>query len=97
MASISETNISDEQIDRILWAFFEDWDVGINALKSRDTKEFLSIMKKIGELLIGIESDKAMLRCQHRLELITKALIQGLPPEHVRNRNTKTRKTRTEL
>ena len=89
-ASINDPDISDKQIDDILWAFFEDWDIGVDVLKQTDVERFLSINRKIGELFIKIDSDKAMIRCHERLDLI----IQSLIDEHIRN--TK-RKTRTEL
>ena len=74
-ASINDPQISDEQIDKILWAFFEDWDIGVNVLKQTDAEKFLSIMRKIGELFIKIDSDKAMIRFHERLDLTIQSLI----------------------
>ena len=96
-ASINDPNISDEQIDNILWAFFEDWDIGVDALKLRDVQKFLSIMEKIGRLFIRIDSDKAMHRFQKRLDLIVESLIQGRYPDKFRSTISASRKSRTEL
>ena len=96
-ASINDPNISDEQIDNILWAFFEDWDIGVDALKLRDVQKFLSIMEKIGRLFIRIDSDKAKHRCQKRLDLIVESLIQGRYPDKFRSTISASRKSRTEL
>ena len=75
--TINDPNLSDEQIDKILWSFFEDWE----AEGVFDGKEFNGILKKIGELFVGVDSavDLAF-RCRRRLKLIMEALAEKHPP-----------------